>query len=419
MARIIGGIGSSHTPTIGFAVDAKKQADPVWAPIFEAYRPVREWLESRKPDVLFFIYNDHVTSFFFDHYSAFALGVGESYAVADEGGGPRPLPDVKAHGDLARHIGWSLMADEFDMSFFQQRPLDHGCLSPLSVMWPYDGGWPGQIIPLAVGVLQFPIPSARRCYKFGQALRRAIESYPEDLKVAIVATGGLSHQVHGERAGFNNPEWDREFLELIEKDPDALANMTHARYAELGGWEGAEVIMWLIMRGALPEGVTCLHKSYYLPSMTGIANLILEPAEADAKPAANDHLPRLTEQLDGADQLQGTYPFTLEQSVRAFRLNKYLRDMVIPEHRTLFLSDPVASFAAAELSADEARMVAERDWPAMIHYGAIFFGLEKLAAVLGLPNAVVYAGMRGESLDTFLESRNAPGAVYSVADIKV
>ncbi len=419
MAKIIGGIGSSHTPTIGFAVDAKKQDDPVWAPIFEAYRPVREWLETRKPDVLFFIYNDHVTSFFFDHYSAFALGVGESYAVADEGGGPRNLPDVQAHGDLARHIGRSMMAEEFDMSFFQQRPLDHGCLSPLSVMWPSEGGWPGKIIPLAVGVLQFPIPTARRCFRFGQALRRAIESYPEDLKVAIVATGGLSHQVHGERAGFNNPDWDRQFLELIENDPDALADMTHARYAELGGWEGAEVIMWLVMRGALPEGVKLLHKSYYLPSMTGIANLVLEPLETPATANGHDHLSRIDAQLEGAEHLQGTYPFTLEQSVRAYRLNKYLRDMVEPEHRALFLSDPEASFATAGLSDAESQMLARRDWPAMIHYGAIFFGLEKLAAVLGLPNAVVYAGMRGESLDDFLESRNAPGAVYSVADIKV
>ncbi len=419
MARIIGGIGSSHTPTIGFAVDAKKQDDPVWAPIFEAYRPVREWLETRKPDVLFFIYNDHVTSFFFDHYSAFALGVGESYAVADEGGGPRNLPPVSAHGDLARHIGRSMMADEFDMSFFQQRPLDHGCLSPLSVMWPYEGGWPGKIIPLAVGVLQFPIPTARRCFKFGQALRRAIESYPEDLTVAIVATGGLSHQVHGERAGFNNPDWDRQFLELVENDPDTLADMTHVRYAELGGWEGAEVIMWLIMRGALPQGVRRLHKSYYLPSMTGIANLILEPADSEVATCGDDHRARMDAQLEGAERLAGTYPFTLEQSVRAYRLNKYLRDMVEPEHRALFLSDPAASFNQAGLSSEEAAMVAARDWPAMIHYGAIFFGLEKLAAVLGLPNAAVYAGMRGESLDAFLESRNAPGAVYSVADIKV
>lgn len=418
MARIIGGIGSSHTPTIGFAVDQGKQDDPVWAPIFEAYRPVREWLETKRPDILFFIYNDHVTSFFFDHYSAFTLGVGENYEAADEGGGPRNLPPVRGHGALARHIGQSLMAEEFDMSFFQSKPLDHGCLSPLSVMWPYRGGWPGRIIPLAVGVLQFPIPSARRCYKFGQALRRAIESYPEDLSVAIVATGGLSHQVHGERAGFNNPEWDRQFLDLIVHEPESLAEMTHARYAELGGWEGAEVIMWLVMRGAMPERVNCLHKSYYLPSMTGIANLLLEPGGIGPETDIAAQCALVRRQLDGAEALTGTYPFTLEQSARAYRLNKYLHEMVIPAHRRLFLSDPEASFAQAQLSEEERDLISRRDWAGLIHYGAIFFGLEKLAAVLGLPNAAVYAGMRGQSLEDFQQTRNAPGAIYSVGDIK-
>ena len=419
MARIIGGIGSSHPPTIGFAVDQGKQDDPVWAPIFEAYRPVRDWLETRRPDVLFFIYNDHVTSFFFDHYSAFTLGIGEAYEAADEGGGPRNLPPVRGHGALARHIGQSMMAEEFDMSFFQSKPLDHGCLSPLSVMWPYEGGWPGQIIPLAVGVLQFPIPSARRCYKFGQALRRAIESYPEDLSVAIVATGGLSHQVHGERAGFNNPAWDREFLDLMIDEPETLANMTHARYAELGGWEGAEVIMWLVMRGAMPDRVNCLHKSYYLPSMTGIANLLLEPAEPGLVTDVEVQRTLIGQQLEGAETLTGTYPFTLELSVQAYRLNTYLHDMVKPEHRQLFLSDPEASFERANLSEEERTLISNRDWAGLIHYGAIFFGLEKMAAVLGLPNAAVYAGMRGETMADFQKTRNAPGAVYSVSDIKV
>jgi gallate dioxygenase len=220
MASIIGAIATSHTPTIGFALDHNKQADPVWAPIFEAYVPIRRWLDEKQPDVLVITYNDHVTSFFFDHYSAFALGVGETYPVADEGGGARALPPVRGHAALSHHIGASLMADEFDLSFFQDKALDHGVLSPLSMLLPNDGGWPLPIVPLQIGVLQFPIPTARRCYRLGQALRRAIESYPENLKVAIVATGGLSHQVHGERAGFNNTPWDLQFLELIEKDPE-------------------------------------------------------------------------------------------------------------------------------------------------------------------------------------------------------
>src|SRR5215471_4824066 len=279
MARIIGGVACSHTPTIGFAQDRNKQSDPVWAPIFEGFAPVRDWLRDQRPDAAIVVYNDHVTSFFFDHYSAFALGVGERFEVADEGGGPRTLPPLAGHPALAAHIGASLVADEFDMSFFQDRALDHGCFSPLSVLCPHEPEWPVKIVPLQMGVLQLPIPSARRFAKLGRALRRAIESYPEDLRVAIVATGGLSHQVHGERAGFNNPAWDSRFLDLFERDPEQLASMTIAEFAELGGFEGAEVVNWLTMRGALSASVHCKHRSYYLPSMTGIATAIYEGSD--------------------------------------------------------------------------------------------------------------------------------------------
>src|SRR5512139_3937398 len=277
MARIVGGVGTSHSPTIGFAKDARKQDDPAWAPIFTAFGHVRDWLIRENIDVLFMIYNDHVSSFFFDHYSAFTLGVDDSYLPADEGGGPRDVPPAKGHADLARHIGAALVADEFDMSFFQGKPLDHGCLSPLSMFGDDSGPWPGGIIPLQVGVLQFPIPSARRCYRLGASLRKAIQSYPDDdLRVAIVATGGLSHQVHGERAGFLNEEWDQEFLELLETEPEKLAEMRIADYARLGGMEGAEVIMWLIMRGALSPKVRKVHSQTYAPSVTNIATVVFE-----------------------------------------------------------------------------------------------------------------------------------------------
>jgi len=282
MAKIIGAVASSHSPTIGFAYDTQKQNDPVWAPIFEAYKPIWAWLEEKKPDVLFVVFNDHVTSFFFDHYSQFALGIGDSYAVADEGGGPRLLPPVKGHMAMAHHIAAALVADEFDLSFFQDRPLDHGFFSPLCMMWPHDGGWPGAVVPLQVGVLQTPSPSARRCYKLGQSLRKAIESYPEDLSVVVVATGGLSHQVHGERAGFNNPEWDMELLDLMENDPVTLTQLTIADYAHRGGWESAEVVMWLIMRDALSANVKKIHQSYYLPSMTAKVTVIYEEEAEEA-----------------------------------------------------------------------------------------------------------------------------------------
>jgi gallate dioxygenase len=416
MARIIGAIAASHTPTIGFAYDRQKQNDPVWKPIFEGFKPVQQWLTDNKPDVLFVIFNDHVTSFFFDHYSAFALGIGESYAVADEGGGVRDLPPVKCHTGLSHHIGTALMADEFDMSFFQGKPLDHGLFSPLSIMCPHEPQWPAAVVPLQVGVLQFPIPSAVRCYKLGQSLRKAIESYPEDLKVALVATGGLSHQVHGERAGFNNTAWDERFLDLIEKDPTTLTRMTQADYAWLGGMEGAEVIMWLVMRGALSANIKCLHRTYYLPSMTGIATAIYEnqPVETPAD-VHSDYRRHIGHQLEGAKALEGTYPFTLARSVKAYRFNKFLHDLIVPEKRAAFLADEENACAHAGLTVEERALLRTRDWRGMIHYGVSFFMLEKLGAVTGVSNLHIYAAMRGETLEEFQKTRNAPGALYSVA----
>jgi len=417
MARIIGAVACSHTPTIGFAFDRNKQQDPAWAPIFEAFAPVRAWLEDNKPDALFFIYNDHVSSFFFDHYSAFALGVGESHAVADEGGGPRDLPPLAGHPALARHIGESLVADEFDLSFFQERALDHGVYSPMSVLCGHDGNaWPVPVVPLQVGVLQAPVPSARRCWRLGQALRRAIESYPEDIKVAIVATGGLSHQVHGERAGFNNTEWDARFLDLIENDPVRLSEMTQAELATLGGFEGAEVIMWLVMRGALSANVRKLHQGYYLPSMTGIATVVYENlASAPVAGEVERHRRHIAQQTAGVEALDGTHPFTLETSVRAYRLNKFLHGMTRPAHRAAFLADEEAAYEAAALSPRERDLLRRRDWRGLIHYGVIFFMLEKLGAVTGVSNLHIYAAMRGQSLEDFQKTRNAPGALYSVA----
>jgi gallate dioxygenase len=308
------------------------------------------------------------------------------------------------------------MADEFDMSFFQNKALDHGCFSPLSVLCPHEPEWPVKIVPLQMGVLQLPIPSARRFAKLGRALRRAIESYPEDLRVAIVATGGLSHQVHGERAGFNNPAWDSRFLDLFERDPEQLAEMTIAEYAELGGFEGAEVVMWLTMRSALSDSIVCKHRSYYLPSMTGIATAIYEGMDDVPNPAVLErHQVKMARDLSSVEKLEGTYPFTLERSVKAFRINEYLHRMVEPNHRQAFLRDPEPSFAAAGLTEEERDLIRRRDWRGLIHYGVIFFMLEKLGAVIGVSNLHIYAAMRGESLESFQRTRNAPGALYSVA----
>jgi gallate dioxygenase len=414
MARIIAGIAASHTPTIGFAKDTKTPDDPAWADVFKVFRPLQAWLEVKRPDVLFFVYNDHITSFFFDHYSPFVLGVDDRYLTADEGGGAREYPPVAGHTGLARHIGSSLFADEFDISFFQNKPIDHGMFSPLSMMTDRGKAWDGAVIPFQVGVLQFPIPTARRCYNLGKALKRAIESYPEDLSVAICATGGLSHQVHGERCGYNDIEWDNRFLDLLENDPGTLAGMTHVQYAERGGLEGAEVIMWLIMRGALGASIRCVHRDLCLPSMTTIGTVIYEndsPLDDDALAAQRR---KIAQQLDGLERLDGTHPFTLEVSHRAYRLNDFLHRLVEPGHRSRFLEDPMRLYDEFGLSGEERSLLDTRDWLGLIHYGVIFFCLEKMAAVIGCPSQAIYAHMRGETLEQFQASRSV-SLQYSVA----
>jgi gallate dioxygenase len=412
MARIIGGIGASHSPTIGFAKDTGKQNDPAWQPIFEGFDAIRGWVQAKKIDVIFMIYNDHITSFFLDHYSAFVLGIDDRYAAADEGGGPRDVAPAIGHLGLSQHIGMSLVADEFDMSFFQGKPVDHGFLSPLSMLGDERGPWPGQVVPLQVGVLQLPVPSAKRMWKLGQALRRAIESYPEDLNVAIMATGGLSHQVHGERAGFLNEAWDNEFLDLLEKVPAQLVNMRLAEYAAKGGMEGAEVIMWLIMRGALSEQVRLVHKKTYAPSVT---NLVFEDlgGEPDAAAVAA-HRQHIGHELEGAGALQGTYPFTHARSQANLRINRFLHALIRPDHRARFVHDFEALASEHGLSEEEKDLIRGRKWIEMIRRGVIFFVLEKMAAVLGVSNPEVYAAFRGESLAQFLATRKVP-IRYSVA----
>ena len=412
MAQIVGGIGVSHTPTIGFAVDRDLEDDPSWSPVFRNLREVRDWIVDRDVDALFVIYNDHVTSFFFDHYSAFALGVDDSYKPADEGGGARDLPPIAGHAEFARHIGHSLMASEFDLAFFRDRPLDHGCFSPLSLVNMSKRQWIAPIVPLQVGVLQYPIPTAQRCYRLGRALRRAVLSYPEDIRVAIVGTGGLSHQVHGERSGFNNPDWDHEFLSLIETDPEALTRMTHAELAARGGAESVEIIMWLVMRGALSDSVSKVQQSYFLPSMTAIATLILE----DEGSAAQDDTTAVDPygQMHGIDAVPGTYPFSLERLSTAYKLNAFLHDLVDPEWRGRFKEDPERHMEEAGLSSEDRDLIRRSDWRGLIHRGATFFVLEKLGVVTGVSNLDIYAGMKNISLEEMLATRNEQ-ITYSVA----
>jgi gallate dioxygenase len=281
MARIIGGLGSPHAPSIGALIDQGGWDQPEWKKLMDGYRPMQDWLAAHKPDAAILIYNDHVTSFFFDRYPTFALSVASEHPIADEGFGPRPLPPVRGDSDLAWHLAHSLVEDEFDLTICQDMPLDHGALTPISAFWPnHENGWPTAIVPIAVNVLQFPVPSPRRLYKLGQALRRAVESWPQDKKVVVLGTGGLSHQLHGERFGFKNADWDHEFLSLLETDPEALASLRTQDYIERGGAEGAEMVMWLAMRGALSDQARKLHVNYHGPLHTGFAQILFEEPDA-------------------------------------------------------------------------------------------------------------------------------------------
>jgi hypothetical protein len=235
-----------------------------------------KWLEEKKPDVIILVANDHANTFFFDKYPCFALGAAPVHEIADEGWGRWPYEPVPGHPDFAWQLAHSLVDDEFDIAVCQEMPLDHGFLTPLACTFPPERRWQVPVIPVVVNVLQPPIPSARRCFKLGQAIRRAVEAYEKDLRVAMFGTGGLSHQLSGERYGYNNSEWDRQFLRLIETDPERVARMTHQELMEIGGADGVEIIMWLVMRGALSNDIVCRHRNYYHPMVTGFAQMILE-----------------------------------------------------------------------------------------------------------------------------------------------
>lgn len=405
MARIIGGIGSSHVPTIGVAYDKGKQGTDAWAPLFDGYKAAAQWLAEKKPDVLVVFYNDHLNAFFYDLYPTFAVGVAGSFPVADEGAGLRPLPPVPGHPALARHLAEQLVNDEFDISTFQDRPLDHGVFSPLPLLWPHAEGWPGAIVPVEVNVIQYPLPTPMRCFKLGQALRRAIEAFPDDITVAVVGTGGLSHQIHGERTGFNDTDWDMQFIDLIERDPQQLAQLRHVDFIRRGGAESVEQIMWLAMRGALSDDIRKVHQNYYLATTTAMTVLVFEddaPA-APPRPAGNP-------QLEGVDGIGGTYAFDLRTAAETLHLNRFFWTMREPRVRDRFRADEAGTCREAGLTDGETAMVLARDWIGLVRHGANFFVLEKFARLSGVTNLEVYASMRGETFDQFMQTRRVPDA---------
>jgi len=277
MARITAGVTTSHVPAIGAAIDLGKSRDAYWGPVFAGYDFSKQWIKEAKPDVVFLVYNDHASAFSLDIVPTFAIGCAERFAVADEGWGPRPVPEVIGHANLASHIAQSVILQDFDLTIINRMDVDHGLTVPLSLLFGQPEAWPARVIPFPVNVVLYPPPSGQRCYALGKAIRKAIDTFDEDLNVQIWGTGGMSHQLQGKRAGLINKDFDRDFLDRIVSEPAELAKMPHIDYVREAGSEGIELVMWLIMRGALDERVRVVHRFYHVPaSNTAVGHLILE-----------------------------------------------------------------------------------------------------------------------------------------------
>jgi protocatechuate 4,5-dioxygenase beta chain len=275
MAKIVAGVGTSHVPAIGAAVDNGKTETEVWKSIFAGYETARTWLAEQRPDVAIIIYNDHGAAFSLDLVPTFAVGVANTYPAADEGYGPRKIPTIHGDPDLSWHLVDGLVGQDFDITVCQKLEVDHGLTVPMSVLWGAPQEWPVKVIPIALNVVQQPTPSAARCFALGQAIRRAVESYGPDVRVAVVGTGGMSHQLQGPRAGHINSEFDQMFLKKILNDPQDLTSMSTAEYIRLAGSEGAELVMWLVMRGAMSATVEKITDDYHVPASNTAAGLVV------------------------------------------------------------------------------------------------------------------------------------------------
>jgi len=282
VARITASVYTSHVPAIGAALDLGKTAEPYWQNVFKGYEFSKQWLKQNPPDVVFLVFNDHATAFSLDMIPTFAIGTAAEYMPADEGWGPRAVPRVVGHPELASHIAQSVIQQDFDLTIVNKMDVDHGLTVPLSLMCGQPDAWPCPVIPFAVNVVQYPVPSGQRCYNLGKAIRKAVQSYDGDLKVQIWGTGGMSHQLQGPRAGLINREFDNAFLDKLIDDPAAAAAIPHIDYVREAGSEGIELVMWLIARGAMDDAsggskVVVRHRFYHVPaSNTAVGHLILE-----------------------------------------------------------------------------------------------------------------------------------------------
>ncbi len=277
MARLIGGLATSHIPAIGNAIAKNKQAEPYWKPFFDGYPPVRQRLGEQRPDVVVVFYNDHGLNFFLDKMPTFAVGAAPEYRNADEGWGIPQVPAFQGEQDLAWHLIESLVKDEFDVTTCQEMVVDHAFTLPMALMYPLQA-WPVKVVPVCINTVQFPLPSAKRCYALGESVGRAVRAWKSDTRVVVLGTGGLSHQLDGERAGFINKDFDLAFMESLLHDPRWATQFDSAQLVEKAGTQGVELLMWLAARAALGERATAVHQNYHIPiSNTASGLMVMAP----------------------------------------------------------------------------------------------------------------------------------------------
>lgn len=277
MANFVGGICTSHNGALMHGWDKQLRDDPIWTPLFEGYDPVKAWIKEKEVDVLFFVFNDHISNFFFDCYPTFAIGIAPEYEHADEGSGPRDLAIPYGDVPFSRYMADYLIRSDFDLAICQEMKLDHGLMGPTPYM--LDQPWPVKFVPFCVNVIQHPIPSVRRCWNLGKKVREAIEAYPEDINVAIVGTGGLSHELQGTDFGRIELDWDNEFMDKFEFEPESMLDWNVKEFMDRGGAESAETVMWFAMRGAMKPKVKRVHRNLYRGMLTGMGILVFEDAE--------------------------------------------------------------------------------------------------------------------------------------------
>lgn len=285
MAKLVGGVGCSHVPSIFVAVDRGLRDSPDWKPFFDGCVPAQRWAVEKAPDIAVVVFNDHGNAFFLDKTPTFAVGCAERYDPIDEGYGVRSIPSFEGASEFSWHLLDVMVEEQFDPMICREIEVDHGLQVPMELLWGRPERWPVKVVPIFVNVLQYPIPTPERCWRLGEVLRRAIDSYPTDEKIVVLGTGGLSHQLQGSRAGFLNRDADHAWLQDIAADPAKLARLSREDYVRMFGSEGAELIMWLVMRGALSASVDVIHRHYFAPaSMTGVGMIVMEEATT-ASPA--------------------------------------------------------------------------------------------------------------------------------------